>query len=400
MLITNLSKVISDMYEHLIEKFIRTYGGNEEDIRIFESPGRVNLIGEHIDYNGGYVLPAALSMKTTVLARKREDKFIRLLATDLDYVVQAEMDRLEFFKDYKWGNYQLGVAWQMQQLGYELSGCEMIFEDKVPLGSGLSSSAAIEVATAIALAALNDHDISLPELAVICQKAEHNYIGVNCGIMDQFASAMGRKDNAVMLDCRTLEYRYIPIQSTGYKIVIGNTKKKRSLGESAYNQRRSECEQALMDIRKVIPGIEWLCDLTPEQLDENIEVIKDAVCRKRAIHAVYENSRVLESAEVLSTGDLYKFGELMIESHESLRDLYEVSCNELDIMVEAALEQTGVLGSRMTGAGFGGCTVSIVKETEIESFMKNVGNIYTEKTGITPEFYVSEISDGGREITR
>jgi galactokinase len=387
------------MYEHLIEKFIKTYGGSKDGIRIFESPGRVNLIGEHIDYNGGYVLPAALSMKTTVLARKRDDKFIRLLATDLDYVIQAEMDRLEYFKDYKWGNYQLGVAWQMQQLGYELSGCEMIFEDKVPLGSGLSSSAAIEVATAIALAALNGHDISLPALAVIGQKAEHNYVGVNCGIMDQFASAMGKKDNAIMLDCKTLEYRYIPLQSKEYKIVIGNTRKKRSLGESAYNQRRSECEQALIDIRTVIPGIEWLCDLTPEQLDKSISVIKDETCRKRAVHVVYENNRVLKSADVLTSGNLEKFGKLMIESHDSLRDLYEVSCRELDVMVEAALEQNGVLGSRMTGAGFGGCTVSLVKESEIESFIKSVGKIYKEKTGITPEFYVSEIGNGGREIT-
>ncbi|MBN1624004.1 MAG: galactokinase [Clostridia bacterium] len=387
------------MYEHLIEKFIRTYGGSEDDIRIFESPGRVNLIGEHIDYNGGYVLPAALSMKTTVLARKRHDKFIRMLATDLDYVIQAEMDRLEYFKDYKWGNYQLGVAWQMQQFGYKLSGCEMIFEDKVPLGSGLSSSAAIEVATAIALTALNDLEIPMTELAIIGQKAEHNYVGVNCGIMDQFASAMGKKDNAIMLDCKTLEYRYIPLQSKEYKIVIGNTRKKRSLGESAYNQRRNECEQALMDIRTVIPGIEWLCDLTPKQLDKNINVIRDETCRKRAVHVVYENNRVLKSADVLTSGDLDEFGKLMIESHESLRDLYEVSCRELDIMVEAALEQKGVLGSRMTGAGFGGCTVSFVKESEIESFMKNVGKIYTEKTGITPEFYVSEISNGGREIT-
>ena len=300
------------MNEHLIEKFIKTYGGTAEGIRAFESPGRVNLIGEHTDYNGGYVLPAALSMKTTVLVRKRSDKFIRLLATDLDYVVQAEMDRLEFFKGFKWGNYQLGVAWQMQQQGYELSGCEMIFEDKVPLGSGLSSSAAIEIATAIAFAAINGHYISLPDLAVIGQRAEHNFVGVNCGIMDQFASAMGKKDNAVMLDCRTLEYRYIPIKTGEYKLVIGNTKKKRSLGESAYNKRRSECELALMDLKTVIPDINWLCDLTPEQLDENIEVIIDETCRKRAVHAVYENSRVLKSADVLSGGDLKKFGELRI----------------------------------------------------------------------------------------
>lgn len=386
------------MYNHLIEKFINIYGGNKSDIHIFESPGRVNLIGEHIDYNGGYVLPAALSMKTTVLIRNRNDKFIRLLATDLDYVVQAEIDRLEYFKDYKWGNYQLGVAWQMQQLGYELSGCEMIFEDQVPIGSGLSSSAAIEVATALALARMNDIEIPISELAVICQKAEHNYVGVNCGIMDQFASAMGKKDNAVLLDCRTLDYKYIPIPAKGIKLIISNTKKKRSLGESAYNQRRSECEQAVKYLRNAYPNLEWLCDLKPNELDDCVDIIEDSECRKRAIHAVYENDRVLRSADVLQKGDLETFGKLMTQSHESLRDLYEVSCSELDVMVETALIQKGVLGSRMTGAGFGGCTVSLVREEYIDSFIENVGKIYKEKTGINPEFYISEIGDGGREI--
>jgi len=388
-----------EMYEHLFEKFIKTYGGSRDGIRIFESPGRVNLIGEHIDYNGGYVLPAALSMKTTVLARKMENNFIRLLATDLDYVVQAELDRLWKVRDFKWGNYQLGIAWQLQELGYNLTGCEMIFEDKVPLGSGLSSSAAIEVATALAFTRMNGIDIPMQDIAVISQQAEHNYVGVNCGIMDQFASAMGKRDNAILLDCRTLEYDYIPILTDEYKIVISNTKKKRSLGESAYNKRRQECEEALSDIKKTKPEVEWLCELKPDELDEIIEVIEDDVCRKRAIHAVYENARVLESTEKLKSGNLDAFGKLMIKSHESLRDLYEVSCVELDIMVESALKQKGVLGSRMTGAGFGGCTVSLVEGSETEPFMEKVGAEYLEKTGINPEFYVSEIGEGGMEIS-
>lgn len=386
------------MYKHLFEKFIRTYGGDTEGIKVFESPGRVNLIGEHIDYNGGYVLPAALSIKTTVLARNTNDGFIRILATDLDYVVQAEVDRLWNYRNYKWGNYQLGVAWQLIQEGYAQNGCEMIFEDKVPLGSGLSSSAAIEIATALALTKLNKHEVPMTELALISQKAEHNYVGVNCGIMDQFASAMGSSGNAIMLDCRTLDYRYIPLPSDEYNLVISNTKKKRSLGESAYNKRRSECEEALSDLKIKYPDINWLCDLTADELDENIDIIKDPVCRKRAVHAVYENERVKKSAKVLEKGDLHAFGKLMAESHDSLRDLYEVSCRELDIMVEAALGQKGVLGSRMTGAGFGGCTVSLVKKEQTDAFIENVGRIYTEGTDIEPEFYVSEIGDGGREI--
>ncbi len=386
------------MFEHLYTKFIETYGGEKDGIRVFKSPGRVNMIGEHIDYNGGHVLPAAISMYTTVLARKREDNIVRLMATDLNYVVQAELDRLEYYKDYKWGNYQLGVASQLITEGYDLKGCEMLFEDKVPLGSGLSSSAAIEIATGLAFSKLNGHDIPMKEMAQICQRAEHNYVGVKCGIMDQFASAMGKKNNAVLLDCKTLEHRYIPLETKEYKIVISNTNKKRSLGESAYNERRLECEEALEELKTAFPGIGFLCDIKPEQLEENIGLIKDENRRKRAVHVVNENERVLKSAAALESGDMKEFGRLMNESHESLRDKYEVSCKELDVLVDAALGHKGTTGSRMTGAGFGGCTVSLVNSANVDDFIENTGKKYRKKTGLEASFYVSSAAEGGGEV--
>ena len=386
------------MNKKLHDEFIKIYGESDEQIRVFKSPGRVNLIGEHIDYNGGYVFPAALSLSTTVLVRKRNDNIIRLYATDLKYVVQAELDRLEYYKDYKWGNYQLGVADQLIKDGYNVPGCEMLFEDKVPLGSGLSSSAAIEVATALALNRLGGYETSMKDLAVISQKAEHNYVGVNCGIMDQFASAMGKADHAILLDCRDLSYSHIPLDTKDYKLVISNTKKKRSLGDSAYNQRREECEIALEKLKVVFPEADYLCDISLEELNRNMGILDNPVIRNRAIHVINENTRGIKSAEALKNGDLEEFGKLMIESHNSLRDLYEVSCFELDSLVEAALEQTGVLGSRMTGAGFGGCTVSLVNDNEVDSFINNVGWAYKEKTGQKAEFYISDIGDGGMEV--
>lgn len=386
------------MYKHLFDEFKKIYGDSGEEIRIFKSPGRVNLIGEHIDYNGGYVMPAALSMSTTVLARKRNDNIIRLYATDLKYVVQAELDRLEYYKDYKWGNYQLGVAAQLIAEGYDIPGCDMLFEDKVPLGSGLSSSAAIEIATALALSRLGGHGINMKDLAVISQMAEHNYVGVKCGIMDQFASAMGKEGHAILLDCRDLTFRHIPLDIKDYKLVISNTKKKRSLGESAYNQRRNECEAALEILKTVFPDAGYLCDISYDELNDNIELLDDPIIRNRAVHVISENDRVLNSARALADGQIEEFGRLMIASHESLRDLYEVSCAELDVLVDAALKQPGVIGSRMTGAGFGGCTVSLVKSSDVESFISNVGREYINKTDIEAEFYISDIGDGGMEV--
>ena len=384
--------------EQLKEKLIEIYGDNDREIRYFSSPGRVNLIGEHIDYNGGHVFPSALSLTSTIAIRKREDRVIRILATDLNYVVEANLDELELYKELKWGNYQLAIADELIKAGYNISGCEIIYEDKVPLGSGLSSSAAIEIVTAIGLLSINGYTMDKVDIAKLAQKAEHNYVGVKCGIMDQFASILGKKNMAVLLNCKTLEYEHIPLKMDGYKIVIANTNKKRSLGESKYNERRAQCESALEDLKSEYRDIEFLCDLTYTEFLKSKILIKEDINSKRAMHVIRENERVIKAVNALKDGNISLFGQYMIESHNSLRDLYEVSCIELDTLVDVALLQDGVLGARMTGAGFGGCTVNIVREKDIDKFIKNVSKVYKSKIGYEASFYISEISDGGKEV--
>jgi len=279
----------------------------------------------------------------------------------------------------------------------------LLYEDKVPLGSGLSSSAAIEIATALALVSLGyaangiNRKINMTELALISQKAEHNYVGVKCGIMDQFASAMGKKDMAIFLDCRDLTYELVPLKLNDYRLVIGFTNKKRSLGEGKYNERRKECEEGLAMLQKAMPGIEYLRDVSVQDFLKYENLLVDDVIRKRVKHVVYENERVLESVKALKNNDLRTFGELMNQSHDSLRDLYEVTGKELDTLVNAARKADGVLGSRMTGAGFGGSTVSLVHKDSIDDFIKQVGSEYEKEIGYSADFYVSEIGDGGRE---
>lgn len=388
----------------LIKKFIGYFGGTEQGIRIFTSPGRVNLIGEHTDYNGGFVFPAALTLATTVVARPRNDRKINLIATDLEKMVNADLDNLQAFRDISWGNYQLGVADELQKAGYAVKGCDLMFDDKVPLGSGLSSSAAIEVAAAITLVSLGDERfgrdkaIDMIEMAVISQRAEHNFIGVKCGIMDQFASAMGKKDHAIFLDCRSLDYELVPIKLSGYSLVIGNTNKKRSLGEGKYNERRAECEAGLEILKTALPKATCLRDVTRADFEQHQGLLKDETIKKRVKHIVYEDDRVLESVKALKEGNLVLFGQLMNQSHDSLRDLYEVTGKELNTLVDEARKIDGVLGSRMTGAGFGGCTVSLVKNDKIDEFKASVGKAYKEKIGYEASFYVSDIGDGGREI--
>ncbi|HPY97799.1 MAG: Galactokinase [Firmicutes bacterium ADurb.Bin099] len=384
--------------EELANILNNVYGSSEESIRYFQAPGRVNLIGEHIDYNGGYVFPAAIDKVSTVAVRKRKDDIIKLYATDLRYVVEADMNSLEQYKDLKWGNYQLGVIDQILKKGIKVKGAEFIFDDKVPLGSGLSSSAAIEVVTAYAMLQLYGHKTDKMDIALLCQKAEHEYVGVKCGIMDQFASAMGLKDHAMLLDCNSLEYEYIPIKLDDYSIVISNTNKKRSLGSSMYNKRRAECEQALADMQKKFPDKLNLCDFTYKEFLSCADDITDADCRKRAEHAVCENLRVLDSVKALKKGDISSFCKYLNLSHISLRDLYEVSCKELDVLVESAWMQKDVLGSRMTGAGFGGCTVSIVRKQSVKDFIEDIGRVYQEVIGYNASFYICEISDGVKEI--
>ncbi|MGN0178539.1 MAG: galactokinase [Monoglobaceae bacterium] len=387
------------MLNELKKQFLEVFGGTDEGLRVFSSPGRVNLIGEHTDYNGGYVFPAALTMATTIIARPRTDSIVRMKATDLDGVVEGDLNTIGEYKDLKWGNYQFGIFDELKKAGYNICGADMLFHDTTPHGGGLSSSAAIEVSAAIAMASLGGaKDIDNIEMAKISQAAEHNYIGVNCGIMDQFASAMGKANHVIFLDCKTLDYQLVPMNLGGCKLVISNTNKKRSLADSKYNERRAECEAGLEMLKAALPDKNCLGEISMEEYEANKHLITDETVNNRVCHVISEDDRVLRSVEVLKQGDLNAFGKLMNASHESLRDLYEVSCTELDTLVESAQKLDCVLGSRMTGAGFGGCTVSLVKEDGVDEFIEKVGAEYLEKVGYAASFYISEIGDGGREI--
>ncbi len=382
----------------LKKKFIEIYGGGN-DIRIFRAPGRVNLIGEHIDYNGGKVLPVALTMGTTLLVRENGSGIVRMAATDLEDRPVVDLERIEETGPIGWGSYQAGVMYEMKRRGYMLTGLDMLFDDEIPHGCGLSSSAAIEVSCALAIASYSSTTPpDMVELAKISQVAENEFVGLSCGIMDQFSSAMGRENCAMLLDCATLDCEYIPLALGEYKIVIANTNKKRSLSDSKYNERHAECAQALDQLRSELPGLESLCVLTPELFDEHCGSIEDETVYRRARHAVYENQRVLSSVELLRKGDIEAFGQLMIESHDSLKNMYEVSCPELDAMVEEAKVLEGCVGARMTGAGFGGCTVNIVRGSLIGSFIRELGERYMARTGLEPEFYVSGAGGGAHEV--
>lgn len=385
--------------------FIETFGDNGKELRAFASPGRVNLIGEHVDYCGGPVLPAALTMQTTLIARKRDDDILRLKATDLDIVIETKISEAENLKGkIKWGDYQLGVALELVKAGYEVCGCDMLFDDTVPHGGGLSSSAAIEVSTALCLATLaneakgENKKIDMIEMALLSQKAEHNFIEVKCGIMDQFASAMGKANHAVYLNCATLEYEHIPLNLNDAKIVLTNTNVKHSLGDSKYNERRGECEEGLKALQTVIPEIKQLVEVTPEQFEKHKDVIKNDVVKRRIKHVVTECARVRKSVEAMKSNDIEEFGRLMNGSHDSLQYDYEVTCPELDFVVEEGRKINGVLGIRMTGAGFGGCTVAIIKNNAIDEYIEKIGKAYAEKYGHEASFYVTEVGNGGCEI--
>ncbi|MEI7027484.1 galactokinase [Paenibacillus sp. y28] len=383
----------------LEQKFIELYGGSSEGIRVFHAPGRVNLIGEHTDYNGGYVFPAALTFGTTMLLRPRSDRTLRLASLNFQAQAEASLDQLDFDPAHDWANYPKGVIVHLQQEGFVLGGADVLFHGEIPNGAGLSSSASIEVVTGYGfLAAAGHTDIDTVRLALTAQRAENQYMGVNCGIMDQFAVANGRENHALLLMCDTLEYKRVPFDSGAYRIVIGNTNKRRGLVDSAYNERRSQCEQAVQALQAAHPGLRLLGELTRSQYEASEQLIADPVVRKRARHVVEEIDRVLKSVDALQAGDLAAFGKLMIGSHESLRDLYEVTCRELDVMVEEALRIPGVLGSRMTGAGFGGCTVSLVHEDQVEPFIQTVGANYEQQTGLKADFYVCTIGDGVKEM--
>lgn len=386
-------------YRELIEQFISIYGGDEKGIRIFEAPGRVNIIGEHTDYNGGYVFPAALTLATVLVARKRDDSTIKLAATTLSDRVTADTGKLDSYRTLPWGNYQLGVAYMLQQEGFTIPGCELLYHTTIPFGSGLSSSASIEVVTAIALTKLSGESLDPIRAALLGQRAENQYVGMNCGIMDQFASAMGKKGCAMLLDCATLNYRHVPLALGEYKIVLTNSNKPHKLIESKYNERRAQSEAALAALRTRIPGLPNLCALTSEQLEANKDAIADEVIYRRARHAVTENARTLAAVAALENNDLAELGRLLNASHVSMRYDYEITGKELDAIHDAGVSCPGVLGIRMTGGGFGGCAVAIVREDAIPAFEEKVFTEYKAKTGYDASFYVSDIGDGGREIT-
>ena len=388
-----------DKKNNILKKFAKIYG-NAEGARVFFAPGRVNLIGEHTDYNGGHVFPCALTLGTYAAVRKREDRKLRFYSMNFSKlgVIESSLDNLKPDKDAGWTNYPKGMMWAFGEKGYKIDcGLDIVVKGNIPHGSGLSSSASVEIVTGYLLKVLFGFEISNQELALIGQYSENKFNGVNCGIMDQFAIAMGRKDCAIFLDTADLSYEYAQVNLQGMKLVISCSNKRRGQGDSKYNERREECETALTEIQAGM-GINTLGDLD-EQLFEQIKMaIKDEDRRKRARHAVYENRRTIRAVQALKDNDIALFGKLMNESHISLRDDYEVTGEELDTLVEEAWKIEGVIGSRMTGAGFGGCTVSLVKDEAVEEFIEKVGAAYKERIGYAADFYAVEIGSGPCEL--
>ena len=385
-------------FDHLKGKFKKIF--NKDSDNIYFSPGRVNLIGEHTDYNGGHVFPCALTFGTYAVVKKREDKVVRLYSENFSRmgILEFNLEDLFYNKSLSWANYPKGVIWAFDEKGYHInSGFDILFYGDIPNGVGLSSSASIEVLTGIVLNDLFNLNVDMMEIVELSKVAENKFIGVNCGIMDQFAVGMGKENYAMLLDTNTLKYNYAPVKLEGASIIIANTNKRRGLADSKYNERRTECEKALEEL-KVELDINSLGELKEVDFEKYSYLIKDGNRRKRAKHAIYENQRTIRAAEALAKNDIRTLGRLMNESHISLRDDYEVTGVELDTLVNLAWDQAGVIGSRMTGAGFGGCTVSLVKDDNIDDFIKNVGREYKDKIGYKATFYVAQIGEGARKL--
>ena len=383
------------MKEKVLKKFEELFGGLD-GVNVYFSPGRVNMIGEHTDYNGGHVFPCALTIGTYMAVKKREDRKLRFYSMNFEQlgVMESSLDGITPEDAAEWTNYPKGVMWAFAGRGFTMDcGLDMVIYGNIPAGSGLSSSASLEVVTGYMLKDMYGFDVSNVDIALIGQYSENNFNGMNCGIMDQFASAMGKKDNAIFLDTSDLSYEYAPLVLDGAKILITNSNVKHKLVDSKYNERRTESETALKELQEVI-GIKTLGDLTEEQFETYKSAIKDEVRLRRAKHAVYENQRTIRAVEALKNKDVELFGRLMNASHVSLRDDYEVSCEECDILAEEAWKIDGVIGSRITGGGFGGCTVSIVKEEAIDDFIEKVGTVYEKRTGKKADFYTVDIGDG------
>lgn len=382
--------------EKLKSKFTSLYG--EGEIRSFFSPSRINLIGEHIDYNGGKVLPAAIEIGTYGLVRPREDKILNLASENIDLKVTVNLEDLAYKKEYGWANYPKGVIYFMQKAGHKVSGMDILVEGNIPNGAGLSSSASLEILIAIMVNHLfNEAKIPMVELVKLAQKAENDYVGVKCGIMDQFAIGMGGDNQAILLDTEDLSYEYIDIDLKDNILVIMNTNKRRELSDSKYNERREECERAL-EVLKEYKDIDNLCQLSIDEFKKYGEEIEDKTIRKRAEHVIYENERVNSASTHLRRGEIQEFGNLLNQSHDSLRDLYEVTGKELDTIVDAARSFPSCLGARMTGAGFGGCAIALVKENQVDEFINFVKDNYKAEIGNEGDYYISGIGGGAREI--
>ncbi len=379
------------------ERFIEIYGESNQPIRLFHSPGRVNIIGEHTDYNGGYVLPTSLEFGTFAAFRLRDDNIMRFTSENFELKVQMSLDDMYYDKANDWANYPIGIVMCLRELGFTFGGFDVLFSGNMPNGAGLSSSASIELAMAVALNTVFNLGIDMISLVKLAQKSENTINGVSCGIMDQFAVGMGKKDMAILLKCDSLDYEYTPLKLNGYKLVICNTNKQRSLSDSKYNERRNECQTAVEILRQRF-DIENLSQLKPKQLMDNLDIITDKTIQKRAKHVVTENERVMKSVEALKSNNIAALGKLMVESHNSLRDDYDVTGIELDTIVEYALRLPYVLGARMTGAGFGGCAIAIVECDKVKEFEKEITESYTRRIGYSPSIYIAETGHGAREI--
>jgi len=380
------------------QRFRDIYGKNGE-LLTFHAPGRVNLIGEHTDYNGGFVFPCALSFGTYGVVRKREDNVLNFASTDMPLRISTSFNDMVYNKEHGWVNYLKGVVAEFQKLGLgeKLGGLDILISGNIPNGSGLSSSASIELLMSVILNDCFDCGLPMVELVKLSQRAENQFVGVNCGIMDQYSIGFGKKENAILLDCREITHQYVPLVLDGCKIVIANTNKKRGLTDSKYNERRSECEQAVAALQQRL-AITCLRDVSAGEFEANRDLIRDDIVAKRAEHVVYEIDRTLRAVNMLKANNLVEFGKLMVQSHDSLRDLYEVTGEELDALMEAANAVDGTLGSRMTGAGFGGCTVSIVRDEAVGRFIEQTGKQYARRTGLTADFYIAESGDGAMRV--
>ena len=378
----------------LIQHFEELFG---QSPRTFRAPGRVNLIGEHTDYNDGFVMPAAVGFSTYVAIVKRPDRKLLIHSEEFPEHFEFDLNRLPEKRTGQWCDYVLGVARVLQQRGYRLPGANMLVHGDVPIGAGLSSSAAIEVASARALTSVGGITILLPEVARLCRQAENEFVGARVGIMDQFVSCMAKKGQALLLDCRSLDFQFVPIPP-GIRLVVCNTMVKHDLATGAYNTRREECEQGVRYFASKNLEIRALRDVSEEMLQRSADNLP-AVIRKRCTHVVRENQRTIDLSHALAAGDWPRVGQLMRESHHSLRDLYEVSCRELDIMVDAAEGLPGFVGARMTGGGFGGCTINLVRESEAVEFAAKVAELYREATGIAPQTYLCSASEGAGEVS-